>query len=218
MTGWIIAGILLFLLVFLMASPLRIAVDYAEGAFSCVVSYLFFKLDLTGPLKKKEKLPKEPEKPKKEKEGKQKEPEDKLQPQEILKLILNSLSNLYDCVRSIFLSLRKHLIFDVFRLSTDFSTGDAANTALCFGAMNALVYNFFAVFYYNFIIKEKNIVITPCFTDEPFFKAEFQTRIHIRVFWIFGLVLPIIKNAVGVLINFMRVKADKKQGKKSKAV
>lgn len=195
---YILLAIIISLLILLFFT-IRIAFWYNGKESSLTLQYLFIKVDL---LKWEKKRKAKSHKSKDIESEKEKESKD-IEPQIKTKDILDYLDKIFSAVKKEFLLFKKHVVFDKIYFSVAFSTGDAAKTAITYGAVCALVYNFFSCFYYNFKIKDKNITIAPFYT-EPCFKTSCQCNISIRLIWVFGMAFIVAWAAVDIFSKIKR--------------
>ena len=183
--------VFLFLLLFF---AIRIHFIYHDNETSITVQYLFVKIDIlkwAGKRKKKQEL-KEKIQPKPPREPEKAEPQTKIRD------IFEHFEKIFAYVKREFSIFRKRVVFDRLSFCVAFSTGDAAKTAISYGAVCALVYNFFSFFTYNFKIKDQNITVVPYYTD-PYFQADCQCSLSIRLIWVVGMAFIVAWAAVDIL-------------------
>jgi hypothetical protein len=181
-------------LAILLLLPIRINLVYYEKETSLIVKYLFFKISILKLLeKRKKKNEKKAEiQPKAPQEPKEKEPQLKTRD------VLEHLKRIFSYIKWEFSFFRKKVVFNKLHFSVAFSTGDAATTAVSYGAVCTLVYNFFSCFYYNFKIIDKNITVIPYYTDS-YFKADCHCNISIRLIWVIVMAIVLAWAAVDIL-------------------
>ena len=173
------------LCIVLLCGALRVEISYndADKTPNFTLYYYFLRISLTEQLEKLQK----PAKPKKEKPPKKEKAEKPKKEKEALfqvRDILDQLDAIFALVKAELLCLRSQVFFKKIRFVVAYSTGDAADTAIQYGAICALVYNFFLLFDHHFRIEEKTISITPLFTEKCF-KADVLCLVQIRVYALF---------------------------------
>jgi hypothetical protein len=189
---YIFLAVILFLFILLL-SPIRIGFSYHDGNTTLTVRYLLIKIDIlkwAGKRKKKQET-------KDKVQPKPKEPEE-AEPQTKIKDILKHFEKIFSYVKREFSIFRRCVVFNRLHFRVSFSTGDAAKTAISYGVICTLVYNFFSYFNYNFKIKDQNITVVPYYTD-PCFQTDCRCDISVRLLWVVGMGLLLAWAAVDIL-------------------
>ena len=177
---YILAAIVM-LCVLLLFVRVRVRVIYETGELRVWVKYLFVKMELTGERgeedeKKKAKADKKKVRVKKKKDDTSGE---KQAARDYVDFAIGNLKEIFMIIKKIFRAFKKHLIIRQLDLDLEFSTGDAANTALTFGYINMAVCNFIAFIENNFNLKRNNINISPQFNEQSV-KLSFKCEISVR--------------------------------------
>lgn len=154
-------------LLLLLCIPLRVVFSYREEETFLSLRWLFLKKRLLPEQEKAEEPQKETsgraEKKKKRKEEKKTSLSfDKFDKEELLSLAKDVLPR---CIRPVRTLLRRTTIAD-FRLTGVIAAGDAAETAILFGKMNAAVYSAVAMLGRVFTLRPEEICLYPDFTGE----------------------------------------------------
>lgn len=155
MTPFIIAGIIIAFLIFVLYMPLGVGAKYENGAFFIVkIAFFSFEIPVNRVIK--------PTKKKKKSEKKEKKPEEEIDKAVIgLDFILSLLGDFRRFVRAR-ISLYK------FDFAVTFGTADAASTAVLTGHMWSLVYNLLALVDKIVYVDNPKVNVTPVFNDATF--------------------------------------------------
>jgi large-conductance mechanosensitive channel len=105
------------------------------------LTWLFLRIDGWELMEKRRKKQAQ----KKEKKPKEDEKKKEAGPQTKTRDILGQLKRIFSYVKKEFTLFRKHILFEKLDFSIAFSTGDAAQTAIAYGGVCTLVYNFFPI-------------------------------------------------------------------------
>lgn len=139
MTGFIIAGVLLLFFVFLLAVPCHVVIS-ADSEVRVWLRVLFVKWTLfpskkrKSPKKEKQKREKQAAKKKRKKVKKEK----KAEPPKKKRNILHMLRLILRLAAAVMKKLRRHLKIQLLAYEISVATGDAAKTAVLYGAVAGL--------------------------------------------------------------------------------
>lgn len=185
----IIAVCIIGILALIILSPVKIMTAYKNGRLIVkggvgVLLFTFFDSSKKKPpqKEKKQKTVQKSEE-KKEEDGKQ----------EKNKLSLDSIKQIFETVYDALKFLKKHLTFFNLRFVLEFGTGDAAQTGILTGTAWAIFYNIAGLADRVFVLKNHEIDVKPHFDDE-LFDFDFECVAGLRLFWIFPLVISLLKN------------------------
>lgn len=95
---------------------------------------------------------------------------------------LGSFKKVFGAVVDAVSFMKKRLVFSYLRLNMRLGTGDAAGTALLAGAAGAFFYNIASVCDNYFVLKDKDIEVTPDFEDKVF-QVDFKCAAKLRVIY-----------------------------------
>lgn len=175
MTGFLIAGAVLLFFVFLLTVPFH-AVISADGDLRVWIRVLFVKISVfpakrrKRPKKEKRKREKQAVKKKKKKEKKEAAPKKKRNILHMLRLILRIAA-------AIMKKLRRHLRIRLHAYEIAVATGDAAKTAVLYGAVAGLSGNIFELLQSGINFKVKKSAPVDVSTD---FLGE-KTKVRIKI-------------------------------------
>lgn len=200
----ILAGIAAVIILLLVAH-IRIRI-YLSKAGQIVIRYLFlrFPFDLY-PKQEEEEKPQKPKKAKKEKSKAKKEKKKEkegffkstLKEQGAVDGVVSILQLVVTLLKRIN-RLFSHCIIDRFSFSVEISEGDAAKTAITYGALSAVVYPVVGLINGMMPIKKQEVSLTACY-EEKKLDIVFLAVVRIRL-------LYIITAALGVIKDFIRFK------------
>ena len=185
MTALIIIGAILFVIALILFLPVHITACVKDDA-KVFLRILFVKIKLFPAAKKKQK------KKAKEKKQKQEKKEDKPQKKKKEKRDIPELIHSVADVLSVFIrQFSKHVKIRVLRYKIIIGTGDAAKTALLYGAVEQATAYLFAVLgeNINFAFSKKNSLVWADFTSEKTV-ADVKIDVSINVFGALAMVLP----------------------------
>lgn len=168
MTGWIIFGSIVVLIVVILCIPLQVLLEYKDEAFYVMARYAFFKYKIL-PADPKKKEKREQKKLKKQQRATKKgkpltapaKPEKRSLPETIkmVKVILDSIHAPFNRL------LKRIRLTDIaFYMKT---VGEnAAETAVEVGKVNAYIYGFYAYLKNFFKVQDPDILIAPDYYGE----------------------------------------------------
>ncbi|MPM54676.1 hypothetical protein SDC9_101455 [bioreactor metagenome] len=189
-----ISVFLAILILFVLLLKISLCFSYKNNIFTATIKVLFFQKVLY---------------PQKEKKRKEKEREDEEEKQEVQKSLtdlLKSIELFLDPIKNAFRVFKKKCVFENLRLHINYSTGDAAKTAISYGVISAVIYHFLLCMELNFVFKKKEITICPVYAD-PFLEGTVELEIYLRVLHIFMILFKLIKLPVILYKNKKKIKA-----------
>lgn len=134
MTGPIILGCVVALIVFLLFSRARVTVTW-DGKLTVTAGYLFIKKNITDLAKKEAKGEKKQKPEKKRRKEKKKEQEP------VVSDVRDIISLIKEVVFTAGKRFLRYLRIDAYRFDLTVGTGDAAKTAVVYGAASAAVFS-----------------------------------------------------------------------------
>lgn len=190
MTALIIIGAILLVIALILFLPVHVTAVIRDDA-AVFLRILFIRIKLF-PMKEKPEKNEKKEKKKKQKAAEKKKSEKKEEKKEKEKRSIPELIHSVADVLSVFLrQFSKHVKIRVLRYKIIIGTGDAAKTALLYGATEqATAYLFTALGEnINFAFSKKNSLVWVDFTSEKTV-ADVKIDISINVFGALAMVLP----------------------------
>ena len=185
MGTYIAWGIVLFI-IFLLFLKISIWIILENENISLRVKVLCFCIDLTKfLLSDEEKTPKSKKTPKKKKEKQEKKEESSVRKSLADWMFL--LDEYVEKVKKVLRNFTKKIKIDRLSITVAFSTGDAAKTAIAGGMANAFLYPLIGRMDAAFIIKERQITVSPDFSEKTYFQGRFEAIVGMRS--ISGLVI-----------------------------
>ncbi len=171
--------ILLILLLLLLKVKIRVKFD---GELAVWAQVLFIKIKLFPRPKKKKKPKKIKEKPKKQKKKQEKKSESEAAPKPKVP-ILDMIKVITDVVKLFFKRFAKHFHIKIAKVNITVATGDAASTAILYGAVSSAVA--ILVETLNSVtnldkLKKAEISVTPSYVEEKL-SADIDLTFSLRV-------------------------------------
>ena len=226
--GWMILGIIALIIGMLLWFPIRIGLSSGEGGFALWVRLLFFTLHIL-PKKEKEETPKQAERRKrrearkqqkaekkaarkKKKESSEAEKPPKEKPKKTLQEWLGLIKLFAQSGGRIARRFWKGFRIDHLTLRMAVAGGDAAQTAITYGKVNAAVYSAYAVAEQIVTLRKTDIRIVPDFLSE-----QSRTEISGELFFRVGTLLAALFSGGIFLLKGFLAEKRQKPGQKGEA-
>lgn len=200
MTALIVIGSILVLLLLLLLCPLSLRVSYRER-LEARLSYLFFSFSLAPPKPKKERkkqpVPKEEKKPKPEKK---KSAIQDIIAQRGLGGFLSLMHLLSSIAAGALRTVFRHLSIRRLSLELVVTAEDAAQTAIRYGEVCALVYPALGFLCANGSCKKREIAVHPGFEEQES-RVDFYLYARIKLLFLLGTLLTAGLRLLKVLLK-----------------
>jgi len=198
----VLAVLLLLLCLLFLKVNVRVLITNAQTKL--FIEILWFKIDVM------EKIKKASSKKEKNKEDEEKESgKEKKDVKESFQKFSGLLSDVLERAKKVLKGFTKKLDVQQFALNISFAASDAAVTGILYGAFCAGVYPLLGKIDDWFSVREKEVVIRPCFDKEAFFEGRFESLAGMKVHSMLGISLRALWHFV------MKDKFKKKQMKKA---
>ena len=173
-----IAAFLLIIIICILCIKVKLVVIYKNDEKSCDLYYEFFNFHIKQDVKKKLKI------------NKEKKPE--IKGIEALRFIAGNSREILKSISDIIKFEEKKIFCEKFDVELRFSTGDAADTGMLYGAVWGFVGSFFRLIENLFSFgKRPKIYITPLF-GEKMFLFEYEGIYTARLYNIIFIILKIM--------------------------
>ncbi len=203
---WILAAILVILL-FLLCCPVSFSLSYGEKGFQAKVGYLFFHKHFSFSQEEKKRSDK----------GKKSSQEKESVLDKLRRLSSeNDSTSFFEFLRETAAlaagSLKKlfhHIVIKKLSLDVSVAGEDAAQTALSYGKLCALIYPAVSVLVSQTKTKWYGVSVFPDFSEQAQTKAKFEVQSRVKV-------LFLLSAGVGFLVKFTAVRLQKQPQKSEK--